>query len=105
DDDYFSKLFFHQTLPHNVWVGRNGVVQAVTGGDAVTAENIAGMLAGKSMRLEEKREVRFDMFKPLHVPDSLLEFRAIFQKEVPGLYQSGAVMNGTDKGGIKMKRF
>ena len=63
------------------------------------------MLAGRPAFLKEKKEVPFDMFKPLHIPDSLIEFRAIFQKEVPGLYQSGAVIDGIDDKGIKVRRF
>src|SRR5690606_15306907 len=105
DDDYFSMLFFHQTLPHNVWVGRKGVVQAVTGGDAVTAENIASMHAGKSILVEEKRGVPFDMLKPMHVPDSWIEYRAIFQKELPGVYMSGTAMNVGGLGKSTTQRF
>lgn len=105
DDVYFSQLFFHQTLPHNVWVDSNGVVQAITDGSAVTAENIAGLLSGEATALKEKREVPFDVLKPMHVPDSLIEFRGIFQKKLPGVYMGGAAINVSHSGKSKVQRF
>jgi thiol-disulfide isomerase/thioredoxin len=41
DDSLLSMNFPHHSSPHYAWLDRNGVVMALTGGEAVTPENVA----------------------------------------------------------------
>lgn len=48
------KLFPHTGEPHEVWIGKNGVVQAITTQYEITAENIEKFLKGDTLNLPEK---------------------------------------------------
>jgi Thiol-disulfide isomerase and thioredoxins len=39
-DSVLRSMFYHQTLPHYVWIDRNGKVFAITGGDEITETNL-----------------------------------------------------------------
>ncbi|MCX3267479.1 TlpA disulfide reductase family protein [Pedobacter agri] len=45
-DTLLNRLFFKRLIPHYVWIDGGGKVMAVTGGDELTEENIAGTLSG-----------------------------------------------------------
>ena len=36
-DTVFKKMFFHQSLPHNVWIDQEGCIKAITGTGEVTS--------------------------------------------------------------------
>jgi thiol-disulfide isomerase/thioredoxin len=105
DDKIWIKMFFHQALPHNVWVNSKGIIKSITGGDEITDENIKSLLNDQPTRMYQKNEVPFDMFKPMPVPDSLIEYRSIFNKHLPGVSLSGEVVDSHGWGRPLMRRF
>ncbi|MFD0749230.1 TlpA family protein disulfide reductase [Mucilaginibacter calamicampi] len=105
DDKYFQKLFFHQALPHNVWIDSKGMVKAITGGDDLNSKNIKAFLENPENTMYVKAEVPFDYLKPMHIPDSLLEFRSIFSRRIPGVELSGTVVSSSKFGRPHAKRF
>lgn len=105
DDKVFTKLFFHQTLPHNIWIDRTGKIKAITGGEEITDQAVTKFMASAEQNMFYKKEVKFDQFKPLHIPDSLIEYRAIFNKKVEGLNMSGTVISPANLGRPNMTRF
>lgn len=66
NDNTLRKLFPHQTLPHYVWIGANGVVKAITEMYDVTEANIDKMLDNQVLNLREKKEISipYDSTKP-----------------------------------------
>ncbi|GGA95667.1 redoxin domain-containing protein [Mucilaginibacter rubeus] len=55
-DKKLTMLFPHNTLPHFVWIDRDGFVRAITEHKDVTAENIALMLKGEKFTFREKKD-------------------------------------------------
>lgn len=88
-DTVFSKMFFHQALPHNVWIDQRGVVKAITGDEEVNEKNISNFLLSSNNQMTIKQEIPFDSNKAIHIPDSLLTFRSIFYNRLPGVEMSG----------------
>jgi len=66
-DTTLVRLFPHQTLPHYVWISADGVLKAITEGEAVSRENINALLLGGSLEVKVKRDeqMRYDTGKPL----------------------------------------
>ncbi|MDQ0640075.1 thiol-disulfide isomerase/thioredoxin [Pedobacter sp. W3I1] len=66
-DTTLARLFPHQSLPHYVWIGADGLVKAITGREAVSRENINALLAAGSVRLKAKvdEQMRYDTSEPL----------------------------------------
>ena len=105
NDTLFNKFFKHQALPHNVWVGREGTVVAATGRREVREENISELVAGKMPDVEVKIDIPFDYRKPLHVADSLIHFRSIFQPYIAGVNISGIVADPSGLGKPNARHF
>jgi len=105
NDTLFKKLFFHQVLPHNIWVDQQGIVKAITGTDEVNASRINQFLENSDMTMRIKKETPFDWNKPAQIPDSLLGFRSLFSKDLPGVSLSGAVISPGKLGKPNMTRF
>ena len=62
---YLNKLFPHQFVPYQVWI-KDRKVFALTTHEAVTAENIRGVLSGKLSSLPEKKfDFNYKSTKPL----------------------------------------
>ncbi|NML38856.1 TlpA family protein disulfide reductase [Chitinophaga sp. G-6-1-13] len=51
-----KKMFPHFGEPHEVWIGKNGIVQAITSFYEITSENIEKFLRGDSLNLPEKMD-------------------------------------------------
>lgn len=67
-DTLLQTLFPSGGFPHEVWIDKNGMVIAITGGDYVTAANIKKALDGKILDLPVKNyQAGFDREKPLLV--------------------------------------
>jgi len=89
-DTLLIKYFPHQSLPHNIWIGKDGTVLAITIDDEVTEENIATVLSGKPLHVETKKEdLSFDIFKTFHVPDSVFTYRSIITPYNAAINNSG----------------
>jgi len=84
-DTTLVRLFPHQTLPHYVWIGGDGVLKAITDGEAVSRENINALLAAGSLQLKVKTDekMRYDTSKPLFFAGS--DFNdGIFRSQLSG---------------------
>ncbi|MBB6270846.1 thiol-disulfide isomerase/thioredoxin [Pedobacter cryoconitis] len=58
EDHDLNLLFPHQQLPHYVWIGPDGIVQAITSDEEINEANITASLSGKTMK---KLAVKVDM--------------------------------------------
>jgi thiol-disulfide isomerase/thioredoxin len=116
-----ASVFKHIYVPHEVWIGPDGIVKATTDGEYVTAENINKALNGKAAELFMKtdRESRqFDWNRPLEIKrlgemlyindqaeqDTGLSHISVFTKYIdnlpgttalPGILPRAAVLNGS----------
>lgn len=62
DDKELHKLFPHVYLPHYVWIDSNGIVQAITGYEQISATNLKNMLMG-DFGLTKKQDFRINYDK------------------------------------------
>lgn len=98
--------FPHQSLPHNIWVNASGIIEAITGTEEVTGENLLKFASGVPMNgFVEKRDVLFDFRGFLNVPDSLMYFRSIFQPYQDGINIGGFRKDKIGLGYPNMKHF
>lgn len=58
NDTVMNQLFPHRTEPHYVWVGKDGVVKAITDSEPVTRENLSAFLEGRPFEAKLKEENR-----------------------------------------------
>ncbi|MBE9599946.1 TlpA disulfide reductase family protein [Pedobacter sp. MC2016-24] len=72
NDKILVKLFPHQTLPHCVWIGADGTVQAISDPSDVNEENIRKILTTKSLQVRTKQETNrtYDALRPLFFGES-----------------------------------
>jgi thiol-disulfide isomerase/thioredoxin len=88
EDTLLRKYFPHEGEPHEVWIGADGYVKAITQADQITAENIEKLLLTDSLNLPLKsRQWDFDIDKPFLVannggPDSAFVCRSIFTNKI-----------------------
>jgi len=84
-DTTLVRLFPHQTLPHYVWIGGDGVVKAITDRQAVSRENINSLLAAGSLDLKVKKDEKmfYDTSKPLFFEGEDLD-NSIFRSQLSG---------------------
>ncbi|MDO8992844.1 MAG: TlpA disulfide reductase family protein, partial [Daejeonella sp.] len=99
-----SRLFPHTTLPHYVWIGPDGTLKAITGTEALNAENIRALLSQNEVMLREKKDIRipYNTKEPLFVNnnggDGLnIQYRTVFSGYVEGL-RSGTNSYKADTG-------
>ncbi|HEX7905838.1 MAG TPA: TlpA disulfide reductase family protein [Chitinophagaceae bacterium] len=65
-DTLLSVLFPHLFVPHHVWIDPDGIVQYITGGENAHAKNIAALLKGEKVMMNEIEYVKeFDWKKPI----------------------------------------
>lgn len=83
DDSLLSKLFPHKLIPHLVWIGKNGVVLAITDASQLTRDNIDAALRQKDLHTKRKKDV--DPNKPLYLSedfnqmDSLVGYSVLYK--------------------------
>ena len=71
EDTIADILFPHKMVPHYAWIDGKGILRHVTESEFVTAENIQAGLAGKNLRLPEKKDfIEFDFGKPLFIDNN-----------------------------------
>jgi thiol-disulfide isomerase/thioredoxin len=67
-DTVLRQLFPHRGIPHEIWIGRDGKILAITSDTAVTEHNIETVLDGGTLTLKEKLDdVNFDLDQPLFI--------------------------------------
>ncbi|MEO6509295.1 MAG: TlpA disulfide reductase family protein [Patescibacteria group bacterium] len=57
DSLYYDKLFPHEGDPLHVWIGKNGVVDAITWGYNTTAKRISSYFEGTDIRVASRSEL------------------------------------------------
>lgn len=62
NDKTFSVLFPHQSLPHCVWINKEGKIIAITSSDAVNESNIEAVLNDAPIQLEFKDDSKLMAF-------------------------------------------
>jgi thiol-disulfide isomerase/thioredoxin len=92
EDETLSKLFPHKLIPHYVWIGGDGIVQAITSSEYVTAKNIEGILNGTVAPLPLKMDI--DRTKPLYsgefLPENaLVQYSILIKGKQDGLPGNG----------------
>ncbi|GEM_PF-2191474 len=76
--------FPHKVISHLVWVGADGIIKAITDGEAVTAPHIEQFIKGSALNWPVKiDEVNFNLRQPL------LEYTSAFTNPPQQLYYSG----------------
>ncbi len=61
-----AAYFPYKLVSHLIWINANGVVQGITGGEYITANNVKLLLAGKPLNWAVKKDVMdFDYKEPL----------------------------------------
>ncbi|MBO9595542.1 MAG: hypothetical protein J7599_21755 [Niabella sp.] len=65
-NERLKNYFPHKIISHLVWIGANGVVQAITDGDQITPAHIKAFVAGTPLHLPLKADaLEFNLHTPL----------------------------------------
>ncbi len=64
-DSVLEKYFPHQTIPHCIWVGKDGNIKAITEKNVVTYKNVQNLINGSLLQLTNKpQDIKYDNNKP-----------------------------------------
>lgn len=91
EDTILSQQFPHFSIPHEVWIDKNGIVKAITSHHEITEKNIKGVIAGILSSLPEKKDdIAFSIEKSLLVDNNGGDsknflFRSLLTAYNPGL--------------------
>ncbi len=92
-DTLFKNYFPHRMLPHNIWIGSDGVVQYITGAEDMTKENILSFMNSKEIETGGKIDIiDFDPYEPFHLRDSAFTYRSILTKSIDGIFSGVTVV-------------
>jgi thiol-disulfide isomerase/thioredoxin len=97
-DSVYNNYFPHHSLPHCVWIDRNGVIRAITDDDEVTEKNIRAFTEGKEKLRIKKEDLTFDWRNPLPVDDPEFVYRSILTPMKPGISTSGVLVADSTTG-------
>ena len=90
-DTILYNLFPHHTIPHEVWISRQGIVKAITIPEYVNQENLQKLVAGRPLHLPVKiDEQRYD--PSLSLADNALAMQTgiLFRSTVTGFVNNAA---------------
>jgi len=87
-DTALGTLFPYRLVPHVVWIGPDGTVQAITGADQVTPENVRLAIAHGTMPAVVKKDI--DLRRPLFAggdlpADKLVYYGILLKGKISGL--------------------
>lgn len=83
-DTVLRQTFPYRFVPHTIWIGADGVVQAVTTAEELTAANLEAFASGKSLaHLYQKQDVMEKGSGPL-LADSAASFQSALGHYLPG---------------------
>jgi thiol-disulfide isomerase/thioredoxin len=108
NDNVLISLFPHYTIPHYVWIDKNGTIRAITAGDDITRTNVTNFLNAGKIPEYEKND--FDPKLPLYtvksLPTNLLEqFSILLKGKIEGIGNGGfREINDTVRGIILHNR-
>ncbi|PAW95186.1 hypothetical protein CKK33_17440 [Mucilaginibacter sp. MD40] len=64
-DTLTEKFFPHQTIPHCIWIDKNGVIKAITDKPEVTFRNVQNLISGINLDITNKPQtIKYDDNKP-----------------------------------------
>lgn len=91
------QLFPYELVSHVVWIGKQGVVQAITGTEYITASNIETFLADKPLNWPVKNDnLTYDPEKPLFgILQQGIRPSFLYQSAFTGHMQGVSPPNGT----------
>lgn len=105
-DKIFHKYFPHRVLPHNIWIGNNGKIEHITGGEEINRNNIVSFIIDEKKSLSQKKDkINFDTYEPFHLSDSKFRYRSILTDHIEGLLSGHTVQNIGNIGNRKIIRF
>lgn len=86
DSVLMGRLLRFKVLPHEVWIGKDGVIKAITKASDIDEESIGDFAKGRPLQLPVKEDVLdFDATKPLQVTDKELLYRSVLTKHKGGI--------------------
>jgi thiol-disulfide isomerase/thioredoxin len=90
-----AKAFPHQTIPHNIWINKSGVIIAITGDEEINEINIKKAIGFQATELKERTEnLSFDPRKPFTtLDDSANIARVIFTKYQSKILNGGSIVS------------
>lgn len=68
-DTLLKKFFPHRLVPHYVWIGHHGLIEAITSADQITAENVTQVINEVPKTIETKMDLNVD--RPLFMDERL----------------------------------
>ena len=93
-DTLLKKYFPHLSIPHEVWIDKNGKVQGFTDHHSVTEENVRKLIEGKPLGLPVKWDFPYNAKAPIiilnpanisadHKPK--IFYHSFFSRNIPGM--------------------
>jgi len=102
-DTVLNNLFPKRTIPHNIWIDKNGIIKAITSSDEITAQNILNFNTEMTSKFRVKKEIlNFDATKEFHLADTNFFYRSIITPHIP--VGNGGVLGGAAEG-LAYQRF
>lgn len=93
DSVLMGKKISFRELPHEVWVGKDGVIKAITYAEEITTENISAFIKNGQLSLPQKKDVvHFDLNALLTVPDNEILYRSVLTKYKEGVLSTSGTM-------------
>lgn len=81
-----GQLISFKILPHEVWVGKDGIIKAITYAEDVTTENVSLLSRDELTGLPLKRDdMTFDPFKPLEAEPAEILARSLLTRHKEGV--------------------
>lgn len=88
-DTLLHQLFPHRSVPHNIWIDKNGTIKAITAGNQVNEKNILNFESGGSKLRTKTDNKTFSVLKPFHLGDSVFTYRSIITPRIAGIGGGG----------------
>jgi len=109
-DSVLQKLFYHNAIPHYVWINTAGIVVAFTSTDEINSKKISAFLLNEKLVLTQKKDplrIPFDQQQPFLIngnggDGSKLLYHSIFSEYTPGLSGEYAITELDNHRGIKL---
>jgi thiol-disulfide isomerase/thioredoxin len=87
NDTLLGALFPHKSIPHNVWIDKNGTVRAITSGAEITEKNILDFAKnplGANLRTK-KDNLDFEPEDVFHIGDTTFTYRSVISPFSEGI--------------------
>lgn len=98
NDAFFTKLFPHKIISHNIWIGKNDTVQYITDGKQVDEKQLTLFCKGINVNMPQKKELLdFDAKQALwqegngRFVDHLISY-SYFMREIEAVSPNGGEM-------------